>query len=218
MRNVLAALLLLQAALPATAEGLAGRVVGIADGDTLFLQTGWRQAKIRLAEIDAPEHSQAFGEQSKQSLAGLALGKTVRVEPETIDKYGRIVGTVFAGGLNLNQEQVRRGMAWAYRQYLRDPDYLRLEQEARRAKAGLWSADREPPWQYRHERSGQDSAEPANTKPSTGLAGFSCADKQYCGEMSSCEEAKFYLNQCGLSRLDRDRDGVPCESLCNPSQ
>lgn len=44
--------------------------------------------------------------------------------------------------------------------------------------------------------------------------GFSCGGKYYCREMDSCEEANFYLNQCGLSRLDGDGDGVPCESIC----
>ena len=43
---------------------------------------------------------------------------------------------------------------------------------------------------------------------------FSCADSKYCKEMSSCAEAKFHLNECGESRLDRDHDGVPCESIC----
>ncbi|OBX05928.1 cold-shock protein [Gallibacterium genomosp. 3] len=44
---------------------------------------------------------------------------------------------------------------------------------------------------------------------------YSCDDgKRYCKEMRSCEEAKFYLNQCGVGRLDRDKDGVPCESIC----
>ncbi|TSB01591.1 excalibur calcium-binding domain-containing protein [Sphingorhabdus contaminans] len=42
----------------------------------------------------------------------------------------------------------------------------------------------------------------------------SCGTKRTCGEMASCGEANFYLNQCGLSRLDRDHDGVPCESIC----
>lgn len=42
----------------------------------------------------------------------------------------------------------------------------------------------------------------------------SCGSKKYCKDMSSCEEAKFYLNSCGLSNLDRNKDGVPCESLC----
>lgn len=44
--------------------------------------------------------------------------------------------------------------------------------------------------------------------------GFTCGSKRTCGQMSSCEEARFYLNQCGLSRLDGDKDGTPCESLC----
>lgn len=43
---------------------------------------------------------------------------------------------------------------------------------------------------------------------------FSCADSKYCKEMSSCAEAKFHLNECGESRLDRDHDGVPCENVC----
>ena len=43
---------------------------------------------------------------------------------------------------------------------------------------------------------------------------FKCEGKRYCKEMSSCEEAFFYLRQCGLSRLDRDKDGVPCEVIC----
>ena len=44
--------------------------------------------------------------------------------------------------------------------------------------------------------------------------GFTCGSKTTCGQMSSCEEARFYLKQCGLSRLDGDKDGTPCESLC----
>ncbi|MCL4555679.1 MAG: excalibur calcium-binding domain-containing protein [Gammaproteobacteria bacterium] len=32
--------------------------------------------------------------------------------------------------------------------------------------------------------------------------------------MTSREEAKFYLHQCGVKSLDRNQDGVPCESLC----
>ena len=45
--------------------------------------------------------------------------------------------------------------------------------------------------------------------------GFSCEGKSTCGEMNSCAEARFYLEQCGIGRLDRDKDGVPCESICN---
>ena len=43
---------------------------------------------------------------------------------------------------------------------------------------------------------------------------FSCEDTKYCKEMRSCAEAKYHLNECGESRLDRDGDGVPCENVC----
>jgi hypothetical protein len=43
---------------------------------------------------------------------------------------------------------------------------------------------------------------------------FTCGTKKTCAEMASCAEAKFYLEHCGLARLDGDKDGIPCESRC----
>lgn len=61
-----------------------------------------------------------------------------------------------------------------------------------------------------------DSSASTNVAPATNESGgFSCAGKTKCGEMTSCAEAQFYLNSCGLSRLDGDGDGTPCESICN---
>ncbi|MDD5412676.1 MAG: thermonuclease family protein, partial [Methylobacter sp.] len=71
-------------------EILEGRIVGVHDGDTVtLLITGNHQLKIRLAQIDAPESSQAFGQRSKQSLSNIVFNKTVKVEKDTTDKYGR---------------------------------------------------------------------------------------------------------------------------------
>jgi len=42
----------------------------------------------------------------------------------------------------------------------------------------------------------------------------SCGRKRQCGEMRDCAEARFYLNQCGVKSLDRDDDGIPCETIC----
>ncbi|GEM_PF-756234 len=53
---------------------------------------------------------------------------------------------------------------------------------------------------------------PARAMSSQGLDCGSMI-KKTCGQMSSCEEAKFQL-ACGNTRLDGDKDGVPCESIC----
>jgi len=45
-------------------------------------------------------------------------------------------------------------------------------------------------------------------------ATFSCDDKRYCKEMTSCDEAYYHLQDCGRTSLDRDKDGIPCESIC----
>jgi endonuclease YncB( thermonuclease family) len=199
----------------AHAETVTGRVVGVHDGDTItVLDAGNRQTKVRLAQIDAPELRQDFGQASKDALSGLVFGKTVAVEVETTDKYGRTVGKVLVGGQDANLAQVRAGMAWAYRQYLHDQAYLDAEAQAKAAKAGLWSRpDATPPWEYRYggKMSGQPSQASALVPP---LAGASCGGKRYCGQMSDCAEATHYLRDCGLTKLDRDGDGTPCEALC----
>lgn len=90
------AILLLALSLSAHADTLLGRVVGVADGDTVtVLDAGHQQHKIRLQGIDAPEKAQPFGERSKQNLSRMVFGKDVRVEWEKRDRYGRIVGKVW---------------------------------------------------------------------------------------------------------------------------
>jgi endonuclease YncB( thermonuclease family) len=210
-RNFLIALLLLP--LTATATEWTGTVIGISDGDTLkVINQQNQQIKIRLAEIDAPEKSQAFGEQSKQSLSDLCFQKSVVVDDKGQDKYKRTLARIKCNGIDANAEQVKRGMAWAYRQYLSDQSIIQFEQAAQSQKIGLWSdSNPTPPWEFRH---GKKSA-PVSTVPSLPKTVDSqCGTKTKCGEMTSCDEARFYLTSCGVSRLDRDHDGVPCESLC----
>ena len=200
-------------------ETLEGRVVGVHDGDTVtLLMAGNRQIKIRLAQIDAPELDQAFGQQSKQSLSAMVFNKTIKVEKETKDKYGRTVGTLFVEGIDSNKEQIKLGMAWVYRKYLHDQSLLSLEEAARQAKVGLW-ADANPmaPWDYRHggkEKKARDTLIAPREPKAHQDNNAACGSKHYCKEMASCEEAKFYLTQCGLTRIDGDGDGTPCEKLC----
>jgi hypothetical protein len=106
-------------------------------------------------------------------------------------------------------------MAWVYGKYASDQSFFDLQKEARNAKHGLWADPNAiPPWEFRHGGKSKPVTieSPKEDKPS--LGNLSCGSKRYCKDMNSCEEAKFYLNECGLSKLDRDGDGVPCEALC----
>lgn len=193
------------------AESLSGRVIGISDGDTLtVLEPNQSSRRIRLAQIDAPEKTQAFGESSKSSLSRLVFGQTVRIEVETQDRYGRTVGTVFLEGLDINLEQVKLGMAWVYRRYAHDPLYLEAEATARTERKGLWK-DPSPkaPWDYRHpERPKQPSA------PTDQPISERCDPRTRCRQFNRCEDALAWVSRCGPGALDGDHDGVPCEKLC----
>jgi endonuclease YncB( thermonuclease family) len=193
-----------------------GKVVGITDGDTLTLLTAEkRQIKVRLAEIDTPEKRQPYGQRARQALSDLAFGKQARVEVQAIDRYGRTVGKVYVGNVDVNREMVRQGAAWVYRQYNKDKSLLTVEAEAKAAKRGLWAlpeAEQTPPWEWRKQSRQQTQAHQVSpiktaTHPSH------CGPKRYCKEMTSCDEAKRYL-ACGVTTIDGDRDGIPCEALC----
>lgn len=126
----------------------------MADGDTItVLVNEHEQVKVRLAEIDAPEKSQAFGNRSKQALSALVFGKAVLVVDQGQDRYRRTVGRVYQDKVDVNSEQIRQGMAWVYRKYSKDKSLLPIEAEAKAEKRGLW-ADPEPvpPWEWRHNR------------------------------------------------------------------
>lgn len=136
------------------ASEFTGVVVGVADGDTLTVVTSEKERiRVRLDQIDAPEKSQPFGERSRQSLAGMSFQKTVRVVDHGDDRYGRTIGTVFVDGLNINEEQIRRGMAWVFVRYAREDRLFAIEQEAKQADRGLWTdAEPVPPWEWRRRQ------------------------------------------------------------------
>lgn len=115
------------------------KVVGITDGDTMIVLTNDRKTvKIRLANIDAPEKSQPFGNKAKQALSDLAYNKFVYIKEHGFDQYGRTIGTVMLGNDPVNRIMVRNGLAWSYRQYNTDPIINNLEVYARQNKIGLW--------------------------------------------------------------------------------
>lgn len=146
-----------------------GRVVGITDGDTLTLLTpDNRQIKVRLADIDAPEHNQPYGEKAKQALSTLAFGQEARIVDKGLDKYGRTIGRVYVGSTDVNAALVSQGVAWVYRKYNADPKLLDLETFAKNTKQGLWvlpESQRIPPWEWRHPAAAPALPTPAPAAP-----------------------------------------------------
>lgn len=202
----------------ALAYEITGKVVGVADGDTLtILDATNAQHKIRLADIDAPESGQPYGNRAKQRLRALVAGKLVTADCREKDKYGRDVCTVIVDGTDVNADLVATGHAWVYEQYNARADLPPMQEDAKARGAGLWSlpeAQIIKPSDWRHgNKNVQTQVKEAKTKQAAKVD-FECGSKRFCKQMASCAEAKFYFNQCGLKRLDRDNDRIPCESIC----
>lgn len=129
----------------------AGRVVAIADGDTLtVLDDANAQHKIRISGIDAPEKSQPFGTAARRRLGELVAGQTVALEVRGRDKYGRTLARVAIKGQDIGEQLVGEGLAWHYKRFDNDAALAAAEAKARAARRGLWS-DKEPvpPWEWR---------------------------------------------------------------------
>ncbi len=139
------------------ATRFSGIAISILDGDTIKVESSERIVyQVRLAGIDAPEKNQAFGEEAKQNLIRLVLGKSVVVHAHKNDRYGRLVGKVFLDGADMSLMQIRAGLAWHYKQYQKEQtqldrnSYSVEESTARQRGLGLWSqADPVPPWVHR---------------------------------------------------------------------
>lgn len=137
-----------------------GFVQKVSDGDTVTLVTrGGTKLRVRLYGFNAPEvrhekkPGQTFGEEAKRALAEKVLRKEVAITIQDRNQYKRVVGIIRIGNRNINEEMVREGWAWAYREYLRGPyvsEFINAEREARERKLGLWQqSNPQPPWEFR---------------------------------------------------------------------
>jgi len=135
-------------------QNFTAKVTRIIDGDTLEVLYGELPVVIRLQHIDCPEkrRKQPFGKKSKQTLSNLCFGQNVTIKfSGEKDRNGRYICLIFnEKGLNVNQEMIRRGMAWHYKKYSSEIEYDQLEKEARKNKIGLWADPNPiPPWEWR---------------------------------------------------------------------
>lgn len=130
------------------------KCVGVHDGDTVTcLSETNEQQKIRLAEIDAPELKQDFGQRSRDALADMVFGKTITVVDQGKDRYGRWIGHLYSDGIDVNRQMVATGYAWHYANYSKDPSIGTLMTQAQAQKLGLWGQGTPvPPWDYRKKK------------------------------------------------------------------
>lgn len=135
-------------------EIIKGKVIGVTDGDTVvLLLENNTQLKVRLEGIDCPESHQDFGEKAKQETVKLCFQKEVSLHKTGVDRYGRTLGFIFVGDLNVNSELIKTGFAWHYKKYNKDPELAELELKARELKIGLWSHQNPvAPWDFRHKK------------------------------------------------------------------
>ena len=144
--------------LPSLLWAWSGKVVGVADGDTITVLHNGKGERIRLYGIDTPEKRQAFGKKAKQFTARMVYGKIVEVETKDVDRYGRTVGLVYVDGQSLNEALIKNGYAWVYRRYCTEAfcdDWLKFERTARNVKMGLWDYPIPlPPWEFRRGKTG----------------------------------------------------------------
>lgn len=162
----------------AMARTMDGVVIVVIDGDTVLFKPDRHGAasrvflKLRLADIDAPEQDQPYGDAATAALSALLLNRRVTVDTVATDVYGRTVARIRIDTLEVDAALVRDGFAWAYGSIRasaargpeslggasgsrRNPGLLEAQHDARRARRGLWQ-DPAPiaPWIWRRTRAG----------------------------------------------------------------
>jgi endonuclease YncB( thermonuclease family) len=199
---------------------LTGQVSRIVDGDTLWLKTAAdaEPVVIRIEGIDAPESCQPGGADATQALTKLVLNRNVTVRIVARDDFARVVGKVIDGTVDVGDRMVRDGHAWSARfKYDRGP-YVAEERMAIALKRGLHG---EPgavmPRDFR-QRNGECPHAGMTPKKSTSAAIVTadassrrCDGRTSCAQMTSCEEATWFVKNCPGVKMDGNNDGVPCE-------
>jgi endonuclease YncB( thermonuclease family) len=147
----------------AAAQSVSGRVLSIADGDTIRVRQGERAITVRLACIDAPESAQSpWGLQALHDLRQrLPIGREVTLIIKTSDRNGRTVAEVIAD-ININLVMVEDGRAFVDRRDLNGCDaraYLDAEFRASRHRFGVWQLEGgiTRPWDFRRGPGAQRS-------------------------------------------------------------
>lgn len=196
-------------------------VVKIYDGDTVTLKDGTR---VRLVQIDAPEISggECFAKQSREILTSLIKSKSITLtfDPklDQVDRYGRKLGYLFAGKININLKLVELGAATPYFYGGDKGKYAtslsKLARQALSQSRGLW---KECPGTKLNEYSALQTVTRTVSSDSTGCdpnysgcVPLSTQDLD-CPDIRNLGLAPVRIIGADIHRLDHDGDGYGCE-------
>lgn len=208
-------------------KGLQAEILTVIDGDTIEVSFDNKKEVVRLIGINSPETVdprkpvECFGKEASAKAKSLLLGKSVQLEADPTqddrDKYQRLLRYVFLeDGTNFNKLMISEGYAYEYTYntpYKYQSEFKQAQKEAEVSKIGLWADNACPTSTTQPSPTKASGTSPTTTDGSSG-SGFTCSGKTTCPQMVSCDEAKFYLYSCGVKSLDRDADGIPCETIC----
>ena len=102
-------------------ENFIAQVVKVHDGDTITLRTDFRDFDfpLRIKDIDAPELKNPGGIEARNYLENLVLNQEVEVlinPGNRVEKWGRLLGDLFAQGVLVSEDLVRMGFAVPFRE------------------------------------------------------------------------------------------------------
>lgn len=207
-------------------EGTNATVTNVVDGDTIDVDYEGSEERIRLILVDTPETKhpqmgvQPFGPEASEFTASRLDGKDVRLEPgvEERDYYGRLLAYVFVDGENFNQQLIEEGLA-RVAVYPPNTEYLdefeAAEEEARSAATGIWSLEDyvTDDGYAEQDEEPQDSSGDAGSSEEADSSGSDDVYYENCDAVREAGADPVREGDPGYgSHLDRDGDGVGCET------
>ena len=194
----------------------------VIDWDTVKVSYLWKDSNVRFIWIDTPEsyitrfwYKECYWEEDKEYLKNLIEWKKITLEIDKTqwktDKYNRLLAYINYNWENINNKLIEEWYAWEY-------TYDKIYKYQDTFKASQTTANENKKWLWASNTCNWERLkieEPVSENINTVQQSYTCWEKTYCTQMTSCEEAKFFLNTCSLKRLDQDSDWIPCESLCS---